>query len=146
LKKWISYAVMAIGIFLFYQYMNPKVNFKENSQKGIQFTSDNWATVLSKAKTENKLIFLDVYATWCGPCKRLKKYTFNDIAVGEVFNKKYINVSFDAEAGEGIAIANKYEVDEYPTILFINADGAVIKKETGYYNVAELLNLSESIQ
>jgi thioredoxin 1 len=145
-KKLVKFLLLAILLFGFYMYMNPKVNFRENSQQGIQFSQDNWINVLEKAQKENKLIFLDVYAKWCGPCKRLKKYTFNDNVVGKVFNEKYINISVDAEEGEGIAIANKYEVQEYPTVLFIKADGTVIKKKTGYYNTTELLNLSKTIQ
>ncbi len=49
---------------------------------GIMFHEGTWAEALELAKSENKPIFLDVYATWCGPCKRLKKNTFSDQEVG----------------------------------------------------------------
>jgi len=63
---------------------------KKIYKKGINFFKGTYTEALAKAKEENKPVFLDVYAGWCGPCKKLKKTTFKDETVGEYFNKNFI--------------------------------------------------------
>lgn len=111
-----------------------------NVETTIQFTDQSWDAVLQLAKEQNKLIFLDIYASWCGPCKMLKKYTFTDEEVGKYFNDNFINVTEDAERGEGRLLASKYEIRAYPTLLFINSDGTIRKKVVGYRDGKQLLN------
>ena len=59
-------------------------------ETSIQFTNAKWADLQKKAKDENKIIFVDIYATWCGPCKLLKRTTFTDKEVGDFFNANFI--------------------------------------------------------
>jgi thiol-disulfide isomerase/thioredoxin len=95
------------------------------AQEGIQFYHGTWAETLAKAKQENKLIFIDIFTTWCGPCKLMAKDIFPLKAVGDKFNQHFINYKIDAEKGEGIAIAKTYKVNAYPTYLFVNGDGVL---------------------
>lgn len=100
--------------------------------QGIQFEKGNWKEALSKASIEKKIIYLDVYTTWCGPCKMMAKNYFPNQEVGTVYNKDFINVSIDAEKGEGLEIAKKYAVSGYPTNLFINpTNEEIIYKTVG---------------
>ena len=101
------------------------------SAQGINFTHDKWNDVLSKAKKENKLVFVDVYTTWCGPCKVMTKKIFPTKIVGNYFNEKFINVKIDAERGEGVKFAEKYDVNAYPSLLFIDANGKLVGKNIG---------------
>ena len=66
---------------------------------GISFIEGDWKKVLAKAKAEKKLIFVDAYATWCGPCKKLQKEVFPDAAVGSFFNKNFINAKSILDLG-----------------------------------------------
>jgi thiol-disulfide isomerase/thioredoxin len=88
--------------------------------QGIHFESGNWASVRAKAQQQNRLIYVDVYTTWCGPCKILASQIFPQKVVGDKFNAQFVNYRIDAEKGEGIDIAKKYEVNGYPTHLFID--------------------------
>lgn len=99
---------------------------------GIQFTEGTWKQILKMAKTENKLVFIDVYTSWCGPCKMMSAETFPQKKVGDVFNANFINYKIDAEKGEGIQIATKFEVRAYPTYLFVNGDGELVYRVVGY--------------
>lgn len=112
-----------------------------NSSEGIHFFTGTWEQALAKAKNEKKLIFLDAYASWCGPCKAMKRKTFADSKVGEHFNKYYISVAVDMEKGEGPMLARKYAVDSYPTLIFLQPDGQFIGKAVGYHSPNELLNV-----
>lgn len=99
---------------------------------GIQFHKDSkWTDLLAKAKAENKLIVVDAYTTWCGPCKMMDRNVFTDKEVGEFYNANFINAKFDMEAGEGLELAKTYEVRAYPTILFIDGSGKAMHRMVG---------------
>jgi thiol:disulfide interchange protein len=99
---------------------------------GIQFNQGSWKEVLAQAKRENKLIFIDVYTSWCGPCKKMAAEVFPLKEVGNLFNTSFVNYKMNAEKGEGIALAKQFGVSAYPTYLFVNGDGALIYR-TGSY-------------
>ena len=143
--KNIIYTVLAaVLIFTLYAYKNPNADFNTDSKDGIKFHRGTWKEALGLAKKENKLIFLDIYATWCAPCKRLKSSTFSTSRVGKYFNSKFINVTLDGETGDGEILANKYNITGYPSLFFINADGNVIAKADGFMDADELLALAKS--
>lgn len=99
--------------------------------KGIKFTEGSWSQILSEAKKQNKLIFIDIYTTWCGPCKMMSANVFTDSQVGEKFNEAFINYKIDAEKGEGIELAKNYAITAYPTYLFVNPDGELVYRALG---------------
>lgn len=115
------------------------------SHEGITFFEGTWDEALALAKKENKLIFLDAYASWCGPCKRMKKNIFSAAKVGDFFNANFINIKIDMEKGEGPALARKYDVRAYPTLFFINHSGKIKQAVVGYHNENQLIELGESV-
>ncbi len=94
----------------------------QQNKEGIQFTKGTWAEIINIAKKENKVIFVDCYTTWCGPCKMLSKNVFPQKAVGDYFNTSFINVKIDCEKGEGPGLKDKFGVSAFPTMLFIDAN------------------------
>lgn len=100
--------------------------------QGIEFEHDKpFEELLNQAATENKLIFMDCYTTWCGPCKRLAATVFVLDDVGNFHNRNFINTKFDMEKGEGVDIASRYGIRAYPTLLWINGKGEVVHKVVG---------------
>lgn len=118
----------------------------KNAEKGIQFTEGKWSDLLKQAKKENKLIFLDAYTTWCGPCKLLQKNVFTRDDVAGTFNGNFINVKIDMESGEGPALAKRYPIEGYPTLFFINGKGKVVKQLLGYQQPQDLIKAAKSVQ
>jgi len=105
---------------------------EENSGlKGIRFHHGTFAEALAKAEKEDKLVFMDAFTTWCGPCKRMAASVFPDEMVVEFYNANFINVKMDMEKGEGPGLAQKYGVRSYPTLLYIGADGKVVHNASG---------------
>ncbi len=88
--------------------------------QGITFFEGTWDQTVNEAKKENKLIFVDFYAQWCGPCLNMAEAVFPLPDVGSFYNTHFISAKIDAENGEGIALAKKYGVTKYPTYLFID--------------------------
>ncbi len=115
------------------------------AEQGIQFTDASWAAIMKKAKAENKVIFLDAYASWCGPCKLLQKNVFTRPDVGELFNKNFINVKVDMERGEGPQLARQFPMEAYPTLFFIEPDGKIVRKVIGYRSPEQLISLGKSV-
>ena len=114
-------------------------------EKGIKFTPGTWADILKKAKAEKKIIFFDAYTTWCGPCKLLQKNVFTRADVAEVYNKSFINVKFDMESGEGPKLAEKYPLEGYPTLLFIDANGKIVQQLLGYQTPETLIKVGKKL-
>jgi thioredoxin 1 len=108
-----------------------QVNFILEKQKTFELA-------LEEAKKQNKLVFLDVYTTWCGPCKWMDENVFNDVRVAEKFNKQFVNYKIDGESFDGVNLALKYRIDSYPTYIFIDAEGNARHRIEGMMT-AELL-------
>jgi thioredoxin 1 len=89
--------------------------------------------VLKKAKSENKMVFMDVYAVWCGPCKLMDKTTFSDSLVAKKFNAEFISYKVNAEDVPGRVIVQKYMVNAYPTYLFFSPDGELVNRLEGVF-------------
>lgn len=106
---------------------------------GIRFFTGSWKAVLAEAKRLNKPVFVDIYTTWCGPCKQMAKQAFPDPTVGKTFNANFINYQIDAEKGEGIALANTYTITAYPTSLYVNSNGDLIQRTVGYAGIPGML-------
>jgi thioredoxin 1 len=119
-----------------------KVNAQQDVQgsaNGIEFYNGSWEEAMALAKKEGKLIFLDVYASWCGPCKMLKKNTFTDPGAGKYFNKNFINIALDSEKGDGIKVARSLKVRAYPSMYILNSDGSLVEHHAGYLQPEGLL-------
>ncbi|MGB3800719.1 MAG: thioredoxin family protein, partial [Lewinella sp.] len=110
---------------------------------GIEFKREAFDDLLSQAKQDQKLIFIDAYTTWCGPCKMMDAKVFPDPEVAEVFNERFINAKFDMEQGEGLSLASRYSVAAYPTYLFVDGDGELVHKAVGYIPKPALLELAD---
>ncbi len=112
--------------------------------EGIRFEQGSWAQVVSKARQERKLIFVDIYTTWCGPCKMMDKKLFPHPEAGKKYNTHFINYKIDAEKGEGIDIADRYHVKAYPTNLFIDPETEeVVYTALGYCELTEFLHRAD---
>ncbi len=114
------------------------------AQSGIKFQKTDWPEVLQKAKQENKLIFVDAYTTWCGPCKQMVKEVFPNKKVADYYNQSFINYTIDMEKGQGPQLAQKYKVAQYPTLLFIASDGSLIHRAAGFHNPEDLIKLANA--
>ena len=111
--------------------------------QGIKFEHGTWAEVKSQAAKEKKLIFVDVYTEWCGPCKKMAKEVFPLKSVGNYYNANFVNYKIDAEKGEGIEIAKKYGVASYPTYLYLDENGKLLHRKSAVAKEKEFIELAK---
>ncbi len=112
--------------------------------QGIDFFHGDWEEALEKAKNEEKIIFVDAYTTWCGPCKRMAKSVFPDPGVGEFYNEHFVSMKINMESSEGTAFMAKYPVTAYPTLYFIDGNGKVVLHTKGARKADQFIELGRS--
>ncbi len=128
-----SFMSKPISILLFFL-----ISIGLNAQQ-IDFEQGTFNEAIRKAQKENKLIFVDVYTDWCGPCKMLEQKIYIKPEVGKVFNKYFISLKINAEKGDGITFAKDFNVSEYPTLLFLDKNGFLVHQDSGYMPAGDLL-------
>ncbi len=125
--------------------------------QGIHFSVDrSWKEVLAEAKMENKFIFLDCYASWCGPCKRMDQKVYVVDTVGRFFNENFICVKMQMDTsksdddvtrghyGDAHEMLMEYRVQAYPTFLFFSPEGTVVHRGLGYQDSAGIIKLGKA--
>jgi thiol:disulfide interchange protein len=105
--------------------------------------ADQLSTVLEQAKAEKKAVFVECFATWCGPCKMMDKQVFRKKVVYDYLNAHFLNYHLDVDQPEGKKIAGKYKVLGIPTVLFLDPDGKVLKRQVGLMDEGQFQDLSE---
>ncbi|MDQ3016424.1 MAG: thioredoxin domain-containing protein [Bacteroidota bacterium] len=115
------------------------------SAQGIEFFHGTWEDAILKAKQEDKIIFVDAFTTWCGPCKNMAANTFTAPEVGEYFNANFINMKIDMEKEMGLEFRKKFPVNAYPTLFFIDAGQEVVQKSVGAKNPTDFLTLGQTV-
>lgn len=137
-------AGVVVQNLVFKEIAHKPYNKNQDAKKVIHFETGTFADMLAKAKEEKKLIMVDAFTTWCGPCKLMDKNVFTNDTVAEFYNKHFINAKFDMEAGEGIDLTKKYEVTCYPTFLFIDGNGELMHRMSGLMPVKKFIELGAS--
>ncbi len=124
--------------------------------QGINFERTlNWNQVKAKAKLEHKYIFVDCYATWCGPCKLMDRDVYPTKKVGDIFNKEFISLKMQMDKtpkdnpevqdlyGFASYIEKSYAINAYPSFLFFDSEGNPVHKAMGVKDIKDFLKLAE---
>lgn len=149
MKNIIRIAFICI-LYLFFH----SANGQTQTPDGIQFIRSNSLNQLTrKAKEEGKYIFIDCYTTWCGPCKQMEQTTYNKKNVGDFMNRHFISIKMQMDTTknddpqvkiwykEAQDISKNYEVNEFPTYLFLGQNGQIVHKSFGYKDSADFIHL-----
>ncbi|MFI5180274.1 MAG: thioredoxin family protein [Thermoanaerobaculia bacterium] len=110
----------------------------------VEFVSLSFSEALGHARTEKRLVMIDVYTDWCGWCKKLDNETFADRRVAEAL-RGVIAIKVNAEKG-GEAVAEQYHVRGFPTVIFVSGSGEIVRKVEGYVGTDEMLQIVASLK
>ncbi len=119
------------------------LSFSQVRAGGIEFFHGTWEEALEMAQVQDKLIFVDAYTTWCGPCKRMSKNVFTESSVGDFYNKNFISMKIDMEKKAGRKFQRKYPVSAYPTLYYIDGGGKAVHMTKGGRNPQEFIALGK---
>lgn len=109
------------------------IQMNAQTAEGMNFCKDGtkFAEAVAQAKAENKMVFLDCYTSWCGPCKMMARDIFPQKKVGDFMNPKFVCIKIDMEKGEGPALVQKLQVSAFPTFIIFNSDAQEIGRFLG---------------
>jgi thiol-disulfide isomerase/thioredoxin len=123
------------------------VFFLSSCIRTTTYFDEAYRDVFKNAKKENKMVFIDFYTTWCGPCKLFE----NEIANNSIFKNfvlsNFITTKINAEIEENKTIVKKYGLTGYPTFIIANSNGDEIDRIVGLKanNVNEFISALEKI-
>ena len=97
----------------------------------VRWFEGSFDEAVAKAKSEDKLIFIDFWTDWCGWCKRLDKDTFSQDSVASELGD-VICLSIDAESETGAPLAKRFAVQGFPALILVNGEGQAQDSIGGY--------------
>ena len=104
----------------------------QEADGGVKFVEGKtFNEALALAKESGKMLFVDCYTSWCGPCRMMATKVFPQKLMGDYFNEKFVSVKIDMEKGEGPELHKRFNVRAYPTFLFLDADGKELNRIVG---------------
>lgn len=128
-------------------------NLAHSQTKGVKFVDGlSWKQVKEKAKAENKFIFVELFATWCGPCQYMSNEIFPLEQVGNAINPNFISVKVqmdstdaDSEAvkrwyADARKLSDEYNIQSFPTFLIFNPDGQAVHRIVGASDAPEFVD------
>lgn len=112
----------------------------QEAGEGIRFVEGlTFEEALGQAKKEGKMLFVDCYTSWCGPCRMMANQVFTQKKAGDYFNKEFVSLKVDMEKGEGPGLHKRFLVKAYPTFLFLDGDGNEVNRIVGSSDIDEFL-------
>ncbi len=116
---------------------------RANSQS-VHFETLSWQQALGKARKENKMLFVEVFTSWCTYCKQMEHEVFTTDEAGNFYNQHFINVRYDALKSDGIQIRKSYALIGLPMFLYLDPNGLVVKKTVGFQNKETFIGNGDS--
>lgn len=114
--------------------------------QGIKFFHGTYEEALQQAKSESKQIFVDVYTSWCGPCKKMARDVFADEEVGRFYNDRFICLKLDAEKESDHAFFQYYQASAYPSFFWLDANGNLLDSSTGFIEADKFIRLGKDAE
>lgn len=116
-------------------------NYLPPAAQPILFQDISYVQARKVAKEQEKYIFIDFYADWCGPCKMMEKFVFTEPKVAEYMNKNYIALRVDVESQEADLI-RQLKIEALPTMMFYAPSGKTLHRQEGTLDLENFLKLA----
>lgn len=104
----------------------------------------SWFTSFEEAQKvalgTNKFMLVDFTASWCGPCRKMDRNSWNNEQV-ELALENYVKVKIDIDSNK--ELANKYGIQSIPNMLIMDGNGIILHSFKGYHNAVSLNKVLE---
>jgi len=134
--------ILFIGLFLI---VNSCASTKKSPKKArIKFQKHKFEEVLAIAKEQDKLVFIDFWASWCSPCRKMDEEVLSDKKLVDFFNKNFISIKLDADSEDAILPKINYDVRSIPAYIWVDGDGNMVYNYRGTTTVSNFIILGEN--
>ncbi|WP_298771576.1 thioredoxin family protein [uncultured Fibrobacter sp.] len=124
-----------------------KSKAKDSPKSLVQWM--NYDEALEKAKLEPKLVFVDLYADWCVPCRIMDANVYNNPTVASLLNSRFYAVKLDADSQDTITCDGQkktvqrcyydvWELNALPAFVLVAPKGLSILTVTQSMTVEDL--------
>jgi len=131
--------IKIIGLFSLILIFLSTATAQENY---FDFKSSSWASVLKKAKSSRKPIFIQTYSEDCDACIQIANEVWTDKELAELYSKSFILYKFSSNSKEAKSVKSKLGINANPTSVFVDGNGKVIHKYVGYVTVATMNDMA----
>ena len=97
----------------------------------VKFETQSTDAVRAMAVKEGKLVFIDLYASWCPPCKMMERQVFSRKDVGQFIGERFIAAKYDTDGATGKKLMKKYGSGAIPLYLIFDTDGNLLGRIQG---------------
>ena len=145
IRKGLAIALLAFGVLLAVRAAEAllKVDLLPRGGAAAVTEAAGWMEqdlegALKKAKAENKLVLVDIYADWCAQCKELDEKTWPDPAVKAWITQNVVPIRIDTDAKRK-DLAPVLKIQSYPSVILLDADGKELRRILGFHKPAGML-------
>lgn len=128
---------MKTGIVILFLCLGTSLGMAQ--ERSVSFEPGDFSSALTKAKQQDKLLFIDFYTEWCAPCKQMFKEVFTKNEVADYFNKHFISIKVDADKEDGSKLSSNFQIKAYPTFVIIDAKGGEVYRISGAFPYDQFL-------
>ncbi len=129
MKKWMLGLLISGSLFT---HTAAQVEFVEVTNE------EEMRALQQRASDQQLMMFVDVYATWCGPCKLMDQEVYTDPGVAGYMNANFVNVRLDGESEYGRVYASEQRLEGYPSMFIFSRDGEPVSRVVGFTPPEEL--------
>ncbi|BDD05607.1 thiol reductase thioredoxin [Aureibacter tunicatorum] len=135
MKKYLSFIFILLFAFADYTFA---IDFND-----ITINEKLFQELKTKAKSENKLIFIYFSSSFCGPCKKMEKYILPNDSINTFYEDKFIlaKVHVNLKNIKKCKVLKDYEINSFPHFLILNFNGKIIHKAIGYHDIDSFIEL-----
>lgn len=132
-------------------YSSPPTTRQAKAKAGKVYSSIQWASLsfeqaLARARQEKRSIFLDMYATWCYPCKKYDRLVFSQSKVATYIHRHFVPLRRNGYRGEGNLLRRRYNCVTFPCLLVIDANGQEVERITRFQKAPLFLSRMKEIR
>ena len=122
---------------------NTPTQTSTTDSQGMAFFQGSFDEALASAEEQEKLVFVDVYTIWCGPCIVMQETVFPLPEVGDYFNERFVNLKLDMEDEEqnGPEIGTRYKIGVVPTYLILDSGGNELGRALGGASASQFIEM-----